>query len=387
MSPFTPALRLHDRYVLRERIGLGGMSEVWRADDEVLHRPVAVRLAGQLAADPQLRAVIQREARAAARLTHPARDPGVRLRRGYAGPRRRRPVPGDGAGGGADARRPAERRPLAWPDAVRTAGQVAGMLAAAHRIGVVHRDVKPANVMLTETGAKVLDFGIAAPAGLHPVTGQTRRAAGGHLRLLRPGTARPGPGEPGRRRVRARRAAVPQPHRPAPLPCAAGTTCWTCGATGRPCRRRGCPACRRRSPTWSWLAWTWTRSGGPPQPGSPTGSARAARWTRRPRSCLPVAPAVHPPTLIERSPATASRPVPPARPVAPPRPAVSSNRLLGRSSPVPWCCCSRWWAAGGATAPARHRQPRRPPARRRAPPSRPPRSPAVPRRRRRCPSR
>ncbi|RQX53956.1 hypothetical protein DLJ57_08565, partial [Micromonospora chalcea] len=72
MSPFTPALRLHDRYVLRERIGLGGMSEVWRADDEVLHRPVAVKvLAGQLAADPQLRAVIQREARAAARLTHP----------------------------------------------------------------------------------------------------------------------------------------------------------------------------------------------------------------------------------------------------------------------------------------------------------------------------
>ncbi|MDI5942320.1 serine/threonine protein kinase, partial [Micromonospora sp. DH15] len=72
MSPFTPTLRLHDRYVLRERIGLGGMSEVWRADDEVLHRPVAVKaLAAQLAADPHLRATLQREARAAARLTHP----------------------------------------------------------------------------------------------------------------------------------------------------------------------------------------------------------------------------------------------------------------------------------------------------------------------------
>ncbi|MEU4717204.1 serine/threonine protein kinase, partial [Micromonospora purpureochromogenes] len=72
MSSLTPTTRLHDRYVLRAPIGLGGMSEVWRADDEVLHRPVAVKaLAAQLAADPQLRATIQREARAAARLTHP----------------------------------------------------------------------------------------------------------------------------------------------------------------------------------------------------------------------------------------------------------------------------------------------------------------------------
>ncbi|MFI5487956.1 protein kinase domain-containing protein [Micromonospora echinaurantiaca] len=172
MSPFTPSLRLHDRYVLRERIGLGGMSEVWRADDDVLGRPVAVKaLAGELAADPQLRATIQREARAAARLTHPhvtqVYDYGeATLAGGTVVPYLVMEL--------VEGRNLADRLtagPLAWPDAVRMAGQVAAALAAAHRIGVVHRDIKPGNVMLTDTGAKVLDFGIAALAG--PRAGQT----------------------------------------------------------------------------------------------------------------------------------------------------------------------------------------------------------------------
>ncbi|WP_435125584.1 protein kinase domain-containing protein [Micromonospora tulbaghiae] len=172
MSPFTPSLRLHDRYVLRERIGLGGMSEVWRADDDVLGRPVAVKaLAGELAADPQLRATIQREARAAARLTHPhvtqVYDYGeATLAGGTMVPYLVMEL--------VEGRNLADRLtagPLAWPDAVRMAGQVAAALAAAHRIGVVHRDIKPGNVMLTDTGAKVLDFGIAALAG--PRAGQT----------------------------------------------------------------------------------------------------------------------------------------------------------------------------------------------------------------------
>ncbi|MEV6814243.1 serine/threonine-protein kinase [Micromonospora sp. NPDC051296] len=166
MSPFTPNLRLHDRYVLHDRIGLGGMSEVWRADDEVLGRPVAVKvLAGTFAVDPDLRATIRREARAAARLTHPH----VTQVYDYAEAT---------LDGGTvvpylvmelvDGQNLADRLadgPLPWPQALRMAAQVAAALAAAHRLGVVHRDIKPGNVMLTETGAKVLDFGIAALAG------------------------------------------------------------------------------------------------------------------------------------------------------------------------------------------------------------------------------
>ncbi|QGN49117.1 serine/threonine-protein kinase [Micromonospora sp. WMMD558] len=198
MSPFTPSLRLHDRYVLRERIGRGGMSEVWRAHDEVLHRPVAVKaLAGELAADPQLRATIQREARAAARLSHPhvtqVYDYGeASLAGGAVVPYLVMEL--------VDGHNLADRLaagPLPWPEAVRMAAQVAAALADAHRIGVVHRDIKPGNVMLTATGAKVLDFGIAALAGPdHPLAGQTGELLMGTPAYFAPERMRPGPPNP-----------------------------------------------------------------------------------------------------------------------------------------------------------------------------------------------
>lgn len=165
MSPFGPGLRLHDRFTLVERIGLGGMSEVWRADDRVLDRRVAVKvLAAPLTGDRALRAATWREARAAARLAHPhvtqVYDYGEA------------PLPGGAVvpylvmelvHGQNLADRLRQGAPP-WPDAVRTVAQVASALAAAHRMGVVHRDIKPGNVMLTAGGAKVLDFGIAALA-------------------------------------------------------------------------------------------------------------------------------------------------------------------------------------------------------------------------------
>ncbi|MBQ1024832.1 protein kinase [Micromonospora sp. C95] len=179
MSPFTPSLRLHDRYVLHDRVGLGGMSEVWRADDEVLGRSVAVKvLAGTFAVDPDLRATLRREARAAARLAHPhvtqVYDYGeAALTDGSVVPYLVMEL--------VDGRNLADRLadgPLPWRPALRMAADVASALAAAHRLGVVHCDIKPGNVMLTDNGAKVLDFGIAALAGA-PTPGV--RPAGGAL--------------------------------------------------------------------------------------------------------------------------------------------------------------------------------------------------------------
>jgi eukaryotic-like serine/threonine-protein kinase len=164
-------MTLHDRFMLLQRVGMGGMSEVWRADDRVLGRPVAVKvLASPLAADPLLRAATWREARAAARLTHPhvtqVYDYGeASLPGGAVVPYLvMELVEGESL---ADRLRSG---PLPWPDATRMAAEVAAALASAHALGMVHRDVKPGNVMLTPAGAKVLDFGIAALAGGGPDT-------------------------------------------------------------------------------------------------------------------------------------------------------------------------------------------------------------------------
>ena len=165
MSAFTPGMRLHDRFTLEERIGMGGMSEVWRAVDGVLGRPVAVKMLGSaLAADPVLWQATLREARAVAQITHSnvaqVHDYGEVVVKG---------------GGhvpylvmelvrGQDLAARLQLGPIAWPQAATIAGQVASGLAAAHRLGVVHRDIKPGNVMLTTAGVKILDFGIAALA-------------------------------------------------------------------------------------------------------------------------------------------------------------------------------------------------------------------------------
>jgi serine/threonine-protein kinase len=156
------------QYVLREKLGGGGMGEVYRADHALLRRPAAIKLIRpERAGDPTTLARFEREVQATATLTHPntvqvydygrAEDgtfyyvmeylPGVTLDE---------LVGRDG--------------PLPPGRAVRLLRQLCGALREAHAIGLVHRDLKPGNVMVCDRGgvpdtAKLLDFGLVRSAG------------------------------------------------------------------------------------------------------------------------------------------------------------------------------------------------------------------------------
>jgi eukaryotic-like serine/threonine-protein kinase len=162
---------LDGRYRLEQRVGIGGMSEVWRAYDAVLDRSVAVKLVSP--GQPDGTASVERirsEARSAARLVHPnvasvhdfgSCDTGMGHELPY--------IVMELAEGQTLAAH-LRTGPLDWRIAVRVCAEVSAALAAAHAHGIVHRDIKPANVMLTPSGVKVLDFGIATPAGAPDTT-------------------------------------------------------------------------------------------------------------------------------------------------------------------------------------------------------------------------
>jgi serine/threonine protein kinase len=158
---------LADRYVLRAPLGRGGMGVVWRAQDAVLGREVAVKevvFPPTMAEDERrpAQARVMREARAAARLNHPS---AVTL---Y-------DVVQDGGGTFivmelvnaptlADLVR--DQGPLPVGRVAEIGAQIASALEAAHAAGIVHRDVKPGNVMVPDQGmAKLADFGIASLQG------------------------------------------------------------------------------------------------------------------------------------------------------------------------------------------------------------------------------
>ncbi|WP_239153229.1 serine/threonine-protein kinase [Virgisporangium aliadipatigenens] len=157
---------LGGRYRLVELLGEGGMSAVWRAHDEVLRRPVAVKvLSSRHLTDDGFRERIRAEALAAAGLSHPhiasVYDFGESL-----GTRRERvPYVVMELLDGRSLADVVSDGPLTPRQAMRICAEVASALAAAHARGIVHRDVKPGNVMVTPNGAKVVDFGIAAAAG------------------------------------------------------------------------------------------------------------------------------------------------------------------------------------------------------------------------------
>jgi serine/threonine-protein kinase len=158
----SPDLLLAGRYRLIRPVGAGGMAVVWEAWDDVLARTVAVKaLAARLVGDPESRSRIRHEARAAAGLSHPniaqVHDYGEAATPGGIFPY----VVMELVQGGTLLER-LSAGPMTPRFAMRACAEVAAALAAAHAEGIVHRDVKPANVMLAPAGAKVVDFGIAA---------------------------------------------------------------------------------------------------------------------------------------------------------------------------------------------------------------------------------
>jgi eukaryotic-like serine/threonine-protein kinase len=154
--------RLAGRYRLESEVASGGMGTVWRALDEVLGRPVAVKvLHDRLARDPDVLERFRLEAVAAARLSHPCVvrvfdtgiDDGVCF------------IVMELLEGHTLEELLEERGALPPGDAARVVRSVLQGLAHAHREGVIHRDVKPGNVMVDPTGlVKVTDFGIAKAA-------------------------------------------------------------------------------------------------------------------------------------------------------------------------------------------------------------------------------
>ena len=293
MTALTPGGHVDDahRYLLESRIATGGMGEVWSARDTVLDRPVAVKvLKAEYADDALFRTRFETEARHAAALHHP----GIAAVFDY----------GEGApGDGSSTHRPylvmelVDGQPLSAllrPGRAARPGrhpellaQAADALGVAHAAGIVHRDVKPANLLVTpDRRIKVTDFGIAraaegmaltqtgevmgTPAYISPEQAEGTHRHLGVRRLL---PRRRGLRVPGRTQAVRRRHPGRHRHRPRAQPGA------------RPARHGARRPRGRRTP--------W-------------------RWPSRPRSASPTVPrspgrCVSPPRSPERAPPPPSR--------------------------------------------------------------------------------
>jgi serine/threonine-protein kinase len=160
---------LADRYRLDDRIAAGGMGEVWRAFDLVLGRPVAVKLLrDEYAQHPETLERFRAEARHTAAVSHP----GIAQMYDYG-------EPGPGQPPflvmelveGASLTQLLARGPLDPARVMDMVAQAAAGLYAAHAAGLVHRDIKPGNLLVSPDGSvKITDFGIAYAAGSAPLT-------------------------------------------------------------------------------------------------------------------------------------------------------------------------------------------------------------------------
>src|SRR5262252_8016802 len=170
-------------YEIQSPLGAGGMGEVYRAQDTRLERTVAIKiLPAHLSCDQVHKQRFEREAKTISGLNHPhicvLYDVGHQ----------------DGIDylvmecvEGETLEKRLEKGPLPLEQVLKYGAQIAEALDKAHRSSVVHRDLKPGNIMLTSSGAKVLDFGLAKPAT--PVlTGATLSAATPHTAITEEGT-------------------------------------------------------------------------------------------------------------------------------------------------------------------------------------------------------
>ncbi len=161
--PDVATRHLDGRYELRGLLGRGGMADVWDATDHVLGRAVAVKiLRCHLAAEPEFLARFRREAQLAAALNHPSivavYDTGTDHHGGADVPF----IVMEHIDGTTLKEVAAENGPLRPRRSLEIIVQVLDALQTSHRHGIVHRDVKPGNIMVTASGAiKVMDFGIA----------------------------------------------------------------------------------------------------------------------------------------------------------------------------------------------------------------------------------
>jgi eukaryotic-like serine/threonine-protein kinase len=161
----TRGARLKDRYRLERTLGRGGMAAVWVGHDEVLDRPVAVKvLSDTIASDPSFVDRFRREARVAAGLSHPnlvrVYDFSEEGERPYLVMQL---VPGEDL---ATRLGRGER-----VDCDQLALELLGALSHVHRSGILHRDVKPGNIVIEPNGtAKLIDFGIALPSDATALT-------------------------------------------------------------------------------------------------------------------------------------------------------------------------------------------------------------------------
>jgi beta-lactam-binding protein with PASTA domain/tRNA A-37 threonylcarbamoyl transferase component Bud32 len=180
---------LSDRYQVETRIGAGGMAEVYRGFDQVLNRTVAIKvLLPQMARDTSFVERFRREAQAAARLNQPnivgVYDTGADDGTQY--------IVMEFIEGRTLAEFMATGRRPTPSQAAEIAQKIAAAIAAAHAQGVIHRDIKPGNVMITRDGViKVMDFGIARVLG--PETAPQTSAVLGTASYLSPEQAQGGP--------------------------------------------------------------------------------------------------------------------------------------------------------------------------------------------------